>query len=96
MHPILQPDPPALLELQASKGDMDREEARRVRRTLLAGLVGSGRKAQHTREQNGAQGHGQGGARVLPEGPLSRDPGLAGFQDRPEEDNTTAGLHPAE
>ena len=33
-----------LLELQASKGDMDGEEARRARQTLLADLVGSGRK----------------------------------------------------
>ena len=33
-----------LLELQASKEDMDGDEARRVRRTLLADLVGSVRK----------------------------------------------------
>ena len=40
--------------------------------------------------QSGAQGRGQGGARVLPEGPPSRDPGLAGLRDRLGEDNTTA------
>ena len=29
------------------------------------------------------------------EGPLSRDPGLTGFQEQLGEDNTTAGLLPA-
>ena len=39
-----------LLDLQASKGGMGKEEARRIRQTLLADLAGSGRKsATHER-----------------------------------------------
>ena len=56
----------------------------------------AGERAQHMRDQNSAQRRGQGGAGVLPGGCPSRDPGLAGFQDRPGEGNTTTGSLPAE
>ena len=51
----------------------------------------AGERAQHTGDQNGAQRRIQGGAGLPPEGPLSLDPGLAGFRDRLGEDNRTAG-----
>ena len=40
-----------LLELQASKEDMDKEKARRIKQTLLADLDGSGRKSAAARTQ---------------------------------------------
>ena len=51
----------------------------------------AGERAQHTGDQNGAQRRIQGGAGLPPEGPLSLDPGLAGFRDRLGEDSTTEG-----
>ena len=81
-----------LLELQASKGDMDGEKIRNIKQTLLVDLVGSDRKSAALESQNGAKA----GTRRCQGAVRRRDPDLAGFRDRLGEDSTTTGLLPAE
>ena len=70
-----------LLDLQANKGDKDREEARKAKQDLMAELVGAKQQIELKTNHSNEKGSRLGDGKPLPRSPQSRRHKLGGHPD---------------